>query len=137
MVSRTEGPMTYRIIRGKRDGMSLIRAHKALAAFIALAALLVGTITAEASPASLTASGTYVQYSGLSITVRWASGTDNGSPVVWVCTSTNGNPSLPLDSGAFGSLTTNFVNSTPVTFGLYMDQECTTSFHNQTVTVTR
>ncbi|MGI8691188.1 MAG: hypothetical protein ACR2M3_21620 [Thermomicrobiales bacterium] len=117
--------------------MALNHALKALLAFVAFSALLIGPIIAEASPASFTASGTYIQYSGLSATIRWASGTDNGSPVVWVCTSTNGNPPLPLDSGAFGSLTANFVNSAPVTFGLYMDPACTTSFHNQTVTVTR
>jgi hypothetical protein len=120
----------------EESGMSLTHPLRALAIFALIAALVVGAIPVAASPASITASGTYIQRSGLSITVNWNSGTDNNSPQVWVCSSYNGATPLSFDFGASGNQTANFVRSGTYVFGLYTDSACTTSFHNQTAIVT-
>ena len=80
--------------------MSLARPLRALAMLALIAALVVGVMPVAASPASITATSTYYQGSGLSITLNWNSGTDNNSPQVWVCTSYNGGDPLSFDFGA-------------------------------------
>lgn len=111
------------------------RTFRSLAIVVSIAALVVGVTPVGANPASLTAKATYVQYSGLSVTVSWSSGSDNGSPEVWVCSSYNGATPLPFDSGASGSQKANFVRQGTYVIGLYADSGCTTLFHDQTVTV--
>ncbi len=103
---------------------------------VAIAACIIGAMPVAASPASITAIGVYVQHSGLSITVTWDSGADNGSPAVSVCYSANGAPPIDFDAGASGSQKANFVNKGTYLFGLYADSGCTTLFQNQTATVT-
>jgi hypothetical protein len=116
--------------------MSFARLLRSLAIVALIAALVVGVMPVAASPASITASGTYIQGSGLSITVSWNSGTDNNAPQVWVCTSYNGAPPLSFDFGSSGNQTANFIRIGTYVFGLFTDSNCTTLFHNQTVSVT-
>jgi hypothetical protein len=115
--------------------MSFAHPLRALTMLTLIAALVVGVMPVAASPASISASSTYYQGSGLSITVNWNSGTDNNSPQVWVCSSYNGSTPLSFDYGTAGSQTANFVRNGTYTFGLYTDSGCTTSFHNATATV--
>jgi hypothetical protein len=76
-----------------------------------------------------------VQYSGVSITVSWDSGSDNNSPPIWVCDSYNGATPLSFDFGSSGSQKANFIRNGTYVFGLYTDSACTMLFHNQTATV--
>lgn len=115
--------------------MPFLRMFRSLALVVAITALVVGVTPVRASPAFLTARATYVRYSGLSVTVNWNSGSDNGSPDVWICSSYNGATPLPFDSGVSGSQKANFVRNGTFVIGLYTDSACTTLFHNQTVTV--
>jgi hypothetical protein len=116
--------------------MPSYRTFRSFIVIVTIAALVVGVMPVAASPASITANGTYIQGSGLSITVNWNSGTDNNSPQVWICDSYNGAPPLSFDFGSSGIQTANFVRSGTYVFGLYTDSACTTSFHNQTAIVT-
>jgi hypothetical protein len=116
--------------------MRRARTIRLLAMLLAAAALAIGALPVAASPASITAIGTYVQHSGLSITVMWNAGTDNGSSDVHVCYSANGAAPIDLDSGSSGSQKANFGNKGTYLFGLYKDGGCTTLFQNQTATLT-
>jgi hypothetical protein len=115
--------------------MPLLRTFRSLVIIGAIAAFVVGAMSVGASPASLTAKATYVQDSGLSVTVNWNTGSDNGSPQVWVCDSYNGATPLPFDFGASGSQKANFVRNGTYLIGLYTDSDCTALFQNQSVTV--
>lgn len=115
--------------------MSLMHPLRVLALLALLAAFVVGVMPVAASPASITASGTYIQGSGLSITVTWNTGTDNNSPQLWVCDSYNGAMPISFDFGSSGSQTANFIRNGTYVFGLYTDSACTTLFHSQTATV--
>src|SRR5258708_36032669 len=103
--------------------MPSLRALRAGAASIALAALLLGRTAVAAAPAAISARTTNFGDGNFSITVSWNSGADNGNPVVWVCESYNGNALLTFDMGASGSQKANFIPKGTYVFGLYKDSD--------------
>lgn len=89
--------------------MPAIRGLRVLAVCIALTACLLGSLAVSANSASLSVRPNAFGDGNYSVVFSWDSGTDNGSPVVWVCVSYNGALPLSIASAVSGSQRANFI----------------------------
>ncbi len=114
-----------------------------LVAALGIAALIIGSSPVAADSAYISARAVS-RGAILSINYRWNSGSDNGSPYVWVCVGASDDALIPIASGVSGSQTAEFTapyggkeRYQTYTFGLYTDIGCTALLDGQTVAVRR
>ncbi len=127
----------------QRYGLSRLGTLRMLVAALCIATLIVGSSPVAADSAYLSARAVS-RGAVFSINYRWNSGSDNGSPYVWVCVGANGDAPIPIAAGVSGSQTAEFIapygsdeRYRTYIFGLYTDIGCTALLDGQTVAVRR